>query len=135
MTSQDPESTVPISERVKFWEEQDKINKESIPRVIRQHELLTRHIGEHESLPEVVASAVHDAVTAVREEQRLEFDAEVKQIATGLEQQVEVAVKQATREFEQGARRTRSFAFGLAAVSIAVGLAAMVVGVIALLGS
>ena len=135
MTSQDPEGTVPISERVKFWEEQDKINKELIPRVIRQHELLTRHIGEHESLPEVVASAVHDAVTAVREEQKREFDEEVKQIATGLEQQVEVAVKQATREFEREARRTRSIVIGIAAVSIAVGLAAMAVGVIALLGS
>ena len=62
MSTQGSEDSVPISEKVRFWEEQDKINHELIPRVIRQHELLTRHIGEHESLPEVVASAVHNAV-------------------------------------------------------------------------
>ena len=70
MSTQGSENSVPISERVRFWEEQDKINQELIPRVIRQHELLTRHIGEHESLPEVVASAVKNAVNAVREDQK-----------------------------------------------------------------
>ncbi|MGD7053969.1 hypothetical protein [Sutcliffiella horikoshii] len=30
-----------IAERVKFWEEQDQINKEIIPRVIKNHELIT----------------------------------------------------------------------------------------------
>lgn len=30
-----------IAERVKFWEEQDQINKELIPRVIKNHELIT----------------------------------------------------------------------------------------------
>ena len=39
-----PDST-PIADRVRFWEEQDKINQELIPRVIRQHELLTAHIA------------------------------------------------------------------------------------------
>ncbi len=37
-----------IAERVKFWEEQDRINRELIPRVIKGHELLTRHIESHE---------------------------------------------------------------------------------------
>ena len=37
-----------IAERVKFWEEQDRINQELIPRVIRQNELLTGHIADHE---------------------------------------------------------------------------------------
>lgn len=37
-----------IAERVKFWEEQDRINRELIPRVIKNHELLSRHIKSHE---------------------------------------------------------------------------------------
>ena len=39
------DDSIPISERVRFWEEQDRINQELIPRVIRQHEL-TQHIGD-----------------------------------------------------------------------------------------
>ena len=45
-----PDST-PIADRVRFWEEQDKINQELIPRVIRQHELMSAHIADHENLP------------------------------------------------------------------------------------
>ncbi|MDF2052983.1 hypothetical protein [Priestia megaterium] len=33
-------SETKIAERVKFWEEQDEINKEIIPRVIKNHELI-----------------------------------------------------------------------------------------------
>ena len=32
---------VKIAEKVKFWEEQDQINKELIPRVIKNHEMIT----------------------------------------------------------------------------------------------
>ena len=38
-----------IAERVKFWQEQDRINRELIPRVIKSHELLTKHIESHEN--------------------------------------------------------------------------------------
>ncbi len=51
MTTPDAEETVSIADRVRFWEEQDKINQELIPRVIRQHELLTGHIADHVNLP------------------------------------------------------------------------------------
>jgi hypothetical protein len=37
-----------IAERVKFWQEQDRINRELIPRVIKSHELLTKHVESHE---------------------------------------------------------------------------------------
>ena len=37
-----------IAEKVRFWEEQDRINQELIPRVLKQHELLTAHIASHE---------------------------------------------------------------------------------------
>ena len=37
-----------IGEKVKFWQEQDRINRELIPRVIKNHELLSRHVESHE---------------------------------------------------------------------------------------
>ena len=132
MTTQNPDSTVPISERVKFWGEQDKINKELIPRVIHQHELLTRHIGEHESLPEVVASAVHNAVTTVRTEQKREFDEEVSRINMGVEEQVAAAVRSATAAAEERTRRARNLAIGLGFVAVLAGVAGMSLGVVAL---
>ena len=42
-----------IGERVKFWEEQDKINQALIPRVIRQNERLDKHIENHEDPSEI----------------------------------------------------------------------------------
>ncbi len=36
-----------IGDKVKFWEEQDRINRELIPRVLKQHELLTAHVEHH----------------------------------------------------------------------------------------
>ena len=58
-----------IAERVKFWEEQDRINQELIPRVIRQHELLTGHIADHENLPLIAGNAISEALAEAREEQ------------------------------------------------------------------
>ena len=55
-------NTPSIAERVKFWEEQDQINQELIPRVIRQHELISKHISDHEMLPVVAAAAAREAV-------------------------------------------------------------------------
>jgi len=39
-----------IPERVRFREEQERINQVLIPKVLRQHELFTKHIAEHEDL-------------------------------------------------------------------------------------
>lgn len=128
MTTQEPENAVPISERVRFWEEQDRINKELIPRVIRQHELLTRHIAEHESLPEVVAKAVHDAVTAAKEQQKREFDEEVNRIQSGISRQVDEAVGMATAAAMEGARRARRLTIALGSVAVAAGVAGLALG-------
>ena len=49
-------------DRVRFWEEQDRTNQELIPRVIRQHKLLTQHISDHEMLPIVAAAATSQAI-------------------------------------------------------------------------
>lgn len=56
-----------IAERVKFWEEQDRINQELIPRVIRQHELLTGHIADHENLPLIAGNAISETLAEARE--------------------------------------------------------------------
>ena len=55
------QQAIGIAEIVKFWQERDKINQELIPRVIRQNELLTAHIKDHEILP-IVAAAAQQAV-------------------------------------------------------------------------
>ena len=39
--------TPKIADKVRFWEEQDRINRELIPRVLKQHELLTAHVEHH----------------------------------------------------------------------------------------
>ena len=51
-----------IAERVKFWEEQDRINQELIPRVIKQDEVLTSHIRSHENLQATAVRMVRETV-------------------------------------------------------------------------
>ena len=131
MTTQESGDAVPISDKVRFWEEQDRINKELIPRVIRQHELLTGHIAEHESLPEVIANAVHNAVTAAHESQQREFDAEVARISAAMAQQVEEAVGAATAAATESARRTRNLAIGMGSVAVLAGVAGLALGAVA----
>ena len=57
--------TPPIAEKVKFWEEQDRINQELIPRVIKLHEVLTTHVEGHESATTQIAAL--EARIAARE--------------------------------------------------------------------
>ena len=119
MTSQD--DSVPISERVRFWEEQDAINQELIPRVIRQHELLTEHIGEHENLPAVVANAVQQAIAGAREEQRQLYDA-------ALESAQSEFSKQLSESLQQQSSRMRTLFIGVATVAglVIVALSALI---------
>ena len=68
-TSDNPnDQDVSIAEKVQFWQEQDRINQELIPRVIRQNELLAQHVGDHENLPLIAAQAVSNALKEAREE-------------------------------------------------------------------
>ena len=48
--------TPKIAEKVRFWEEQDRINRELIPRVIKQHELLTAPVEGHETASTHIAA-------------------------------------------------------------------------------
>ena len=87
--------TPSIADRVKFWEEQDKINQELIPRVIRQHELLAEHIGEHANLPEIAGSAIIQALAGAREEQRQQYDDALAAHTTQLSERTEAALRKA----------------------------------------
>ena len=84
-------SSESIADRVRFWEEQDKINQVLIPRVIKQAELLTAHIGEHENLPEVVsraiAAALQEALAEQKEKYRSALAEQSRQYQVALESQ------------------------------------------------
>ena len=79
-----PDST-PIADRVRFWEEQDRINQELIPRVIRQHELLTSHIADHEELVEIVRNTMQQTLADARREQQKQYDAALDTAKTEIE--------------------------------------------------
>lgn len=49
-TMSETQDTPKIGEKVRFWEEQDRINQELIPRVIKQHELFAAHVQGHEDV-------------------------------------------------------------------------------------
>ena len=99
-----------IAERVKFWEEQDRINQELIPRVIRQHELLTGHIADHENLPLVAGNAISEALAEAREEQSQQLAAaKAEREEQGRQHEAELAAAQAERE-EQNRRHEAGLA-------------------------
>ena len=90
-----------IAERVRFWEEQDKINQELIPRVIRQHELLTAHIADHENLPLVAGNAISEALAEAREEQQHRYDAALEAAKQEQQQQFDAMLEAAKQEQQQ----------------------------------
>ena len=98
MTQQTPEY---ISERVRFWEEQDRINQELIPKVIRQSELLTGHIADHENLPLVAANAIREAIAEVSEEQQRRYQSALEAAVADLDRAYDEALKQAIAEQER----------------------------------
>ena len=88
-----------IADRVRFWEEQDRINRELIPRVIRQHELLSGHIAEHENLPEVAGRVISEALAAAREEQQRRFVEALDAALAELAEESETRLRQALEDF------------------------------------
>ncbi len=83
----DADASTSIVEKVKFWEEQDKINQELIPRVIRQHELFARHVADHENLPLIAGNAISEALAEAREEQRRQHEAELAAVKAEMDAQ------------------------------------------------
>ena len=56
-----------IGEKVKFWQEQDRINRELIPRVIKNHELLAKHVESHEDGDSLARSQIETLETRMVE--------------------------------------------------------------------
>jgi predicted outer membrane protein len=86
-----------IGEKVRFWEEQDKINQEMIPRVIRQHELLTKHISEHDNLPEIVGRVLVRA----QEEQNQQYENALASAKAQSDEHIQAATQALTRAWEE----------------------------------
>jgi len=42
ITKEEKKAIMAIGEKVKFWEQQDKINKELIPRVLKNHDMISK---------------------------------------------------------------------------------------------
>ncbi len=89
-----------ISDKVRFWEEQDRINQQLIPRVIRQNELLTRHIAEHDNLPEVAGNAISQVLAVAREEQRQQYEASLDGAKRELAKQAQASLQKALDDFQ-----------------------------------
>lgn len=129
-------SSESIADRVRFWEEQDKINQVLIPRVIKQAELLTAHIGEHENLPEVVSRAIAAALQEALAEQEGKYQAALaeqsRQYQVALEAQelqyeakLSEAIAKASDIVEKRAVKVRILLVGLAAAGVATGLGSL----------
>ena len=130
-----------IADRVRFWEEQDKINQVLIPRVIKQAELLTAHIGEHESLPEVVTRAIAAALQEALAEQEEKYQSALaeqsRQYQVALEAQerqyaakLSEAIAKAADIVEKRAVKVRILLVGLAAAGVATGLGSLLLNLL-----
>ena len=134
----DPGIEVPgIAEKVRFWEEQDRINQTLIPRVIHQNELLAKHIAEHDDLPQLVGRVVADALA----EQARQYDAALEEATARLNTAYVQALQAANAEQEkryesaidkvrQESGRTRNRLTAIAAGAVAVGVAAVIIAVL-----
>ena len=131
----DNEKTHHIAERVRFWEEQDRINQELIPRVIRQHELLAQHIQDHEMLPIVAAAAAREAIEQAQSEtlrQLEETRALNQELANQLEQartEREDQKRQHTEDLSK-LRRARRTPWVLAGAACATAAVAIILAIV-----
>ena len=114
-----------IADRVRFWEEQDRINQELIPRVIRQNELLTRHIADHENLPLAAAEAARQAISQAQQaiEKQLEKAKSERDV-------MENNYRAALAKVDAQKRRTAFISVGASTVGTAIALVAIVLTIL-----
>ena len=124
-----PDST-PIADRVRFWEEQDKINQELIPRVIRQNELLTAHIADHDSLVEIVSNTMQQALADNSREQQQQYDSALEAAKTEVERKVQDDLNRVVASMDQKWRKTRNLLIGITTGAVAIGICALIVGIL-----
>ena len=146
------EEPPPISERVRFWEEQDRINQVLIPRVIRQGELLTRHVAEHDNLPEMIGRVISDALSEqatlynaamerASSEMQTAYDQALDKTRQELDAQYAAALKKANAEqqasyeaaisaVKREASQTRKWAAFVGTVATLIAVVAIVIAVL-----
>ena len=126
-----------IGERVRFWQEQDRINQELIPRVIEQARLLSQHIVEHDDLPRIVSNAVQSAL----EQQSQRFTDQVTQLSEEYVEQLRVATDEAVSKTQQETaetvsglqtdlHKTRRWLAVAVGASVVLGMVALVIAVL-----
>lgn len=122
MSPQNNSATPDIAQRVQFWEEQDKINQVLIPRVLKHHELLSKHIQEHASLPTYVTQAAQTATQGVQDSFKStvnralvqhnktikELEADHQSNLLQLRQTYDAAADKARQDFNQAVNRLES---------------------------
>ena len=136
---------VSIAEKVRFWEEQDKINQELIPSVVRQNKLLTQHIADHENLPLVAGNAVSQALAEAREEQGRQYQAaldaakaeqwqqyqaDLAAARQQLNEQTQDSLNQALATMREESRKTRNIAATIAAGAVAIAIVVLILGIL-----
>lgn len=112
--------SVQIAEKVRFWEEQDKINQELIPRVIRQNELLSQHIAEHDNLQQILSDTIQKALTEQAQQYEAALETAQKQLRETHDQITQQAMTKALETLRQEARQTRNRLAIITVVSIAI---------------
>ena len=120
-----------IGEKVRFWEEQDRINQELIPRVIRQSELLTQHIAEHDNLQQILSDTIQKALSEQAQQYEAALDTAQKQLNETHEQITQKALSEQVENLRQEARQTRNRLTVIAAGSAIIAIAALIVAVFA----
>ena len=120
-----------IGEKVRFWEEQDRINQELIPRVIRQNELLTQHIAEHDNLQQILSDTIQKALAEQAQQYESALDTAQKQLNETHGQITQKALSEQEENLRQEARQTRNRLTAIAAGSAIIAIAALIVAVFA----
>ena len=127
----------PIAERVRFWEEQDRINQALIPRVIRQNELLAKHIAEHDDLPQLIGRVISDALA----EQATQYENALERASTDMKASYDEALvkakeqqgqeyAKAVHQVREQANRFRKRLIFVASSAIAVAVVAVIFAIL-----
>ena len=122
-----------IAERVRFWQEQDRINQALIPRVIRQSELLAKHIAEHDDLPQLLGRVISDALA----EQAAQYENALEKASTDMKASYDEALvkakEQQGQEYAKAVDRVREQANRFRLRLIFVASSAIAVAVVAVI--
>ena len=96
-----------IAERVRFWQEQDRINQVLIPRVIRQNELLAKHIAEHDDLPQLLGRVISEALAEQAAQYETALEKSHTEMRTAYDDALKKAKEQQDQDYEKAVNRVQ----------------------------